>query len=811
MNERDLFAAANAIADPAERLALLERECAHRPELRRRIERLINIPLPSVIGEVTPGVGLALKRSSPTTERKSEPVVAPTTPPAAHLAPADFRTRFTEFLAIHRRAVAASTILALVLVAVATWSFFTLLESERQSAFAEAKADAERASVKWLEDHQSREAAHAETAAKAEQERRQANLLRDQALAALQEASSKVPGLLTNRRNIPTGVREYVEMLARRWEAFASGLPGDRESRRLQADARIRAADLWRLVGRNAEAAAGYESACRLFSDLSESSSTDLRLLAHAYTALAAVFAKQGGNDEALAASRTAVSCLRRLASDTSNPEHASDLAQGLADSGRLLCDCRRFTESLEAIREAIDLQSKLVVQFPDRPDLAASLARFHGSQAAVLHRAGRNEEAIAVYRTSSDFLRTTSERHPKAVELQESLANAHANLAQLFDESNEPDAALTELRQVVVIRQALAGQHPQRSDLHQRLADARAQLADLLYRCNRLDESLREHAIALDLVRRLAAQDPGDAAAQDRLSRAEVNVGDVLREQRRPQDAMAHYRSARDVRSSLTKRFPEDRIYARGQVDVQLTLFDLLRHAGDAESAVVEYQSARTLLEKLLAQFPDDDGLLELFFDSQASYGEFLNDQGKPAAGVEAFTRAIDRLDQWATQNPKQAAANEHLRRCLMGRAQAYAVLQNASRAVRDADRVIQLSLPAERQEVRASKPGLRMTAGDVSGAVADVDQLARDEGWTASQWYAFACVNAAASTRLPSQGQELSRRAIDHLNKALKSGFKDVAHARRDPDLDPLRSRADFQKWLEELELLAPKPPVP
>jgi hypothetical protein len=41
MNELDLFAAAIAIADPAERAALLDRECAGRPELRQRLDLLI--------------------------------------------------------------------------------------------------------------------------------------------------------------------------------------------------------------------------------------------------------------------------------------------------------------------------------------------------------------------------------------------------------------------------------------------------------------------------------------------------------------------------------------------------------------------------------------------------------------------------------------------------------------------------------------------------------------------------------------------------------------------------------------------------
>ena len=41
MNELDLFAAVIAIADPGERAALLERECAGRPDLRNRIDQLV--------------------------------------------------------------------------------------------------------------------------------------------------------------------------------------------------------------------------------------------------------------------------------------------------------------------------------------------------------------------------------------------------------------------------------------------------------------------------------------------------------------------------------------------------------------------------------------------------------------------------------------------------------------------------------------------------------------------------------------------------------------------------------------------------
>jgi len=42
MNELDLFAAVIAIAELGERAALLERECAGRPDLRNRIDQLVS-------------------------------------------------------------------------------------------------------------------------------------------------------------------------------------------------------------------------------------------------------------------------------------------------------------------------------------------------------------------------------------------------------------------------------------------------------------------------------------------------------------------------------------------------------------------------------------------------------------------------------------------------------------------------------------------------------------------------------------------------------------------------------------------------
>jgi hypothetical protein len=47
----------------------------------------------------------------------------------------------------------------------------------------------------------------------------------------------------------------------------------------------------------------------------------------------------------------------------------------------------------------------------------------------------------------------------------------------------------------------------------------------------------------------------------------------------------------------------------------------------------------------------------------------------------------------------------------------------------------------------------------------------------------------------------QEYAGRAVERLREAVRRGYKDLAFLRKDPGLDVLRSRADFQKLLAEL----------
>jgi hypothetical protein len=101
----------------------------------------------------------------------------------------------------------------------------------------------------------------------------------------------------------------------------------------------------------------------------------------------------------------------------------------------------------------------------------------------------------------------------------------------------------------------------------------------------------------------------------------------------------------------------------------------------------------------------------------------------------------------------------------------------------------------------------------GEHAEAAATAGELSR-LGWSpADNACAAACMLslcvpvAKKDARLPeARRQELARsygdRAVEMLRQAVAKGYKDAARLGKDPALEPLRSRPDFQKLLKDLE---------
>ena len=189
----------------------------------------------------------------------------------------------------------------------------------------------------------------------------------------------------------------------------------------------------------------------------------------------------------------------------------------------------------------------------------------------------------------------------------------------------------------------------------------------------------------------------------------------------------------------------------------------------------------------------------------SYGNYGRLIRDAGKPAESLEWFDRAIRTLQPVHDREPRDVTAKQYLRNGHWGRAVSYDRLDKPLEAVKDWDRAIELSPPAERPGLRASRATSRLQAGMIAEAVSEVAELTKSAFWNAGQWYDFACVYAVASSKVADKKQEYADRAMEMLHKAVKAGYSDAAHMAKDTDLDPLRDRDDFKKLLDSLQ---PKP---
>ena len=88
--------------------------------------------------------------------------------------------------------------------------------------------------------------------------------------------------------------------------------------------------------------------------------------------------------------------------------------------------------------------------------------------------------------------------------------------------------------------------------------------------------------------------------------------------------------------------------------------------------------------------------------------------------------------------------------------------------------------------------------------------DDLLKAEKRTSDVLYNAACTYALYGVELKGNDAEaMAKKAVAALTRSTEAGWRDMAHAGQDPDLDSLRERADFKEWMKN-GLRASKAPV-
>jgi thiol-disulfide isomerase/thioredoxin len=320
------------------------------------------------------------------------------------------------------------------------------------------------------------------------------------------------------------------------------------------------------------------------------------------------------------------------------------------------------------------------------------------------------------------------------------------------------------------------------------------------------------------------------DPRARRQTGRLRMAVADLLREQGATDEALEMYRRAIDVQRALAAEFREEPQYAN---DLAVTL----AHSAQASQEARQFQEAQSRLDEAIGL--EDELAAQRAAEPNyrwrgASYrfrrADFLEESGQKAKAEEGYRDALARLEDLVREHPdsadyhNQLAVTANSLASMLGTSDPAAARPWQERALEARRQVVRLapSSTSKKSDLHYcyfDLAKLLERCGDHAALLALGEALLLDAPDDPNQTYNAACLAARAANTAAAQPElpEAERRqlvdahgsaAVKLLGMAVHLGYRDHPHMERDPDMDPLRARPDYQQLVAELSSRFPRP---
>ncbi len=359
---------------------------------------------------------------------------------------------------------------------------------------------------------------------------------------------------------------------------------------------------------------------------------------------------------------------------------------------------------------------------------------------------------------------------------------------------------------------------HPQDAAYRAGLARIENSLGVNYRQMNRRDEAEAALRRAADLDRELLKSDAHDRVIQGHLGKVLVNLGSILDPVDRRLEIESAYEESLAILRKLVKEEPQAVNFRSDLAAVLMSLGAHYAATGRPDQAEVANDEAIALRRRLVEDHPDRKEFsldLGLGYYSMAYMKRWAKDQ---QAAYEWASRAIQVFEASLKDQPRRTDIKELLGFGYHVRAQALTDQRRAREALADWNRAIELA-----GEDSPRIPNLLATRalsfaymGDLGRAMNEVSAISKTGIDAGVIYYNEACIFAlaagAAATDVahdPAERAALREKyaklSITSLADARRAGyFRDsskIATMLSDRDLDPLRTRLDFQRLTADL----------
>jgi len=271
------------------------------------------------------------------------------------------------------------------------------------------------------------------------------------------------------------------------------------------------------------------------------------------------------------------------------------------------------------------------------------------------------------------------------------------------------------------------------------------------------------------------------------------------------------HYDQAVSICARLVREHPDKDAYQAQLADSYVNL-GLRYAASERQARAAEvFRAASELLEQLAKKNPT-----ELAY--QTSLAALLQNWGnlpnlKDDDALARYNRAITLMETLLRQEPRHSVARYMLLNASGSRALFYARHTRHQAALKDYDRVVELSEGADREYHKGMRTAFMAHAGEYARACAEADALSGnpnadgDSIYAMARAYAFSVAKAQADTvrsvaERARLAEALTTKSLGLLARLRKSGYFDDAgrmeHLKTTADLNAVRSRPEYQELL-------------
>jgi serine/threonine-protein kinase len=395
--------------------------------------------------------------------------------------------------------------------------------------------------------------------------------------------------------------------------------------------------------------------------------------------------------------------------------------------------------------------------------------------------------------------------RDPRRGELRASLLQAALHFYQELQASLEEDASPAARSQ---------------------LSEAYARVAQVTWELGRQEEALATHRRSLALVEEMAVAAPADAEIRFALARCHTRIGFTLRTMARPAEARRACEQAREIQESLARDHPETARYREvlswtlsnlGVIDLEL---------GRPAEAIGLHRQAIAIHEDLVGRHPDHAVYRNDLGYCWRHLSQALAASGDRDAALRMAVQAVALYEELVRADRGAVELRWRLARCLDEVGRLYTLSGRPAEAAQPLERAVELhealalddpvfyGVDVIRNRLYAAYQ--RILSGRPEEAAACLRRVQDVLKWTPQVRPAMLLHDLACSHILwsaagregaigPAEREARTRRAIAVLRRAVMAGYADLVQVRRDPVLDPLRLRRDFEEMILDLSFPA------